>query len=230
MIDFARRLERSGLDVTYKAFARVDLVNEESLRAMAESGCVEIRFGIESGSAKILKMTRKGFDPRKAMKVVSSAKELFRSVDVFYIWGFPFETMEDFSSSLMQMITFRAMGVRVLPSLLTYLPQTQIYKEIEDKSKLEFCPYLLPEYMISGIEKRRSVRISIAEEYAGLFEFIMTNKDIFPGFFHMDVEHNIKPKLALLEEFKFYHPLEPEPDSCGAHSPSTGEMGLTLNT
>jgi radical SAM superfamily enzyme YgiQ (UPF0313 family) len=230
MVEFSRLLQRSGLDVTYKAFARVDLVNEESLRAMADSGCVEIRFGIESASDKILSLTRKGFDSHKALEVVSLAKKIFRSVDAFYVWGFPYETMSDFSSSLFQMITLRGMGVRILPSLLTYLPQTRIYEEIEDKSALEFCPHLLPEYMISGIERRRSVRIDVDDKYSDLFDFILQNKNIFPGFFHIDVENNINPKLALLEEFEFYHPIEAQDESCGAHSPSQDQVDLTLNT
>ncbi len=230
VLDFCRRLKASGLDITYKSFARVDLVNEESLRAMADTGCVEIRFGIESGSDEILKRTRKGFQSQLAMEVVSLAKKIFRSVDAFYVWGFPFETMNDFSASLFQMITLRGMGVRVLPSLLTYLPQTRIYQEIEDKSDLEFCPHLLPEYMISGIENRGSVRIDIDDKFSDLFAFIMQNRDVFPGFFHVDIEGNINPKLALLEEFEFYNPVEIQDDSCGAHSPTTEEMKLTLNT
>lgn len=229
MIEFSHLLEKSGMDITYKAFARVDLVNEESLKAMADSGCVEIRFGVESGSDKVLKLTKKGFDSKTALRVVSLAKKLFRSVDAFYIWGFPFETMEDFSASLMQMITLRGMGVRILPSLLTYLPQTHIYKEFVDKSELEFCPHLLPEYMISGIERRGSVRINIDEKYSDLFEFVLRHKEIFPGFFHLDVENNIYPKLELLEEFEFYDPTELSDDSCGAHSPSEEDMKLTLN-
>jgi radical SAM superfamily enzyme YgiQ (UPF0313 family) len=230
MIEFSRLLKKSGMEITYKAFARVDLVDEESLKAMADSGCVEIRFGVESGSDKVLKMTKKGFDSSRALKIVSLAKKYFRSVDAFYVWGFPFEDMKDFSASLMQMITFRGMEVRVLPSLLTYLPQTQIYKEYVDKSKLTFCPHLLPEYMISGIEKRGSVRVTIDPKYSGLFDFILEHKEIFPGFFHVDVESNIYPKLELLEEFEFYQPAEVAEDSCGAHSPSEKELGLTLNT
>lgn len=229
MIDFAKLLTESGLDITYKAFARVDLVNEESMKAMADSGCVEIRFGIESGSEKVLKMTQKGFNSNRALKVISKAKKLFRSVDAFYVWGFPFETMEDFNETLFQMITFRGMGVRVLPSLLTYLPQTRIYNDIKDKNSLEFCPHLLPEYMISGIEKRGSVRITIDDKYKDIFDFIIENKNLFPGFFHIDIKNNITPKLELLEEFDFYHPVELPADSCGAHSPSEGELSLTLN-
>jgi anaerobic magnesium-protoporphyrin IX monomethyl ester cyclase len=227
MIDFSRLLKKSGMDATYKIFARVNLVNEESLKAMADSGCVEIRFGIESGSDRILQLIRKGFDSHAALKTVSLAKKHIDSVDTFYIWGYPYETMKDMSDSVFQMITFRGMGVRPLPSLITYLPQTQIYQDIEDKSKLEFCHYLLPEYMISGIEKRISVRIAIDDRYAELFQFIEENKDIFPGFFQFDIENNILPKLHMLEEFEFYRCQEE--DSCGAHSPSMTENHTTLN-
>lgn len=227
MIDFSRLLKKSGMDVTYKIFARVNLVNEESLKAMAGSGCVEIRFGIESGSDRILQLTRKGFDSHAALKTVSLAKKHIDSVDTFYIWGYPYETMKDMGDSVFQMITFRGMGVRPLPSLITYLPQTQIYQDIEDKSKLEFCHYLLPEYMISGIEKRISVRIAIDDRYAELFQFIEENRDIFPGFFQFDIENNILPKLHMLEEFEFYRCQEE--DSCGAHSPSMTENHTALN-
>jgi anaerobic magnesium-protoporphyrin IX monomethyl ester cyclase len=227
MIDFSRLLKKSGMDVTYKIFARVNLVNEESLKAMADSGCVEIRFGIESGSDRILQLIRKGFDSHSALKTVSLAKKHIDSVDTFYIWGYPFETKEDMGDSIFQMITFRGMGVRPLPSLLTYLPQTQIYHDIEDKSKLEFCHYLLPEYMISGIEKRISVRIAIDDRYAELFRFVEENRDIFPGFFQFDIENNILPKLGMLEEFEFYRCQEE--DSCGAHSPSMTEKHIPLN-
>jgi radical SAM superfamily enzyme YgiQ (UPF0313 family) len=139
-------------------------------------------------------------------------------VDAFYILGFPFETIEDFSEYLFQMITLRGMGVRILPSLITHLPQTRMYRELEDKSRLEFCSWLLPEYMIAGMESRESVRVTIDQRYDGFFDFIMNNRDIFPGFFQIDVEENIRPKLNMLEEFDFYR--REVRDSCGAHSPS----------
>jgi hypothetical protein len=81
--------------------------------------------------------------------------------------------------------------------------------------------------MISGIEKRISVRIAIDDKYAELFQFIEENRDIFPGFFQFDIENNILPKLRMLEEFEFYRCQEE--DSCGAHSPSMTENHITLN-
>ncbi|MFH0825960.1 MAG: hypothetical protein V2B18_24660, partial [Pseudomonadota bacterium] len=54
------------------------------------------------------------------------------------------QTMDDFNQSLFQMVSFRMMGIRILPSLLSLLPQTEIYRDLPAETKLEFCPYLLP--------------------------------------------------------------------------------------
>ncbi|MBW2455278.1 MAG: hypothetical protein JRI68_12240, partial [Deltaproteobacteria bacterium] len=99
------------------------------MRALEETGCVEIRFGIESGSDRILELTKNGFSAAETIAVVRMACDIFRRVDLFYVWGFPFETMEDFYPSVFQMTSFRMMGARILPSLQCLLHQTEIYSD-----------------------------------------------------------------------------------------------------
>ena len=53
VLAFCRALERAGLEVEWKAFGRVNLTDEEMMRAMAKAGCLELRFGIESGSDRV---------------------------------------------------------------------------------------------------------------------------------------------------------------------------------
>lgn len=219
---FCDALRRSGVSVMWKAFGRVNLTDEDMMHAMADAGCVEIRFGIESGSDRILELTRKGFTTAQAVDVVSRACRIFRRVDAFYVWGYPFETLDDFHQSVFQMVSFRMMGARILPSLLCLLPQTRIYRDHVDPRKLEFAPDLLPEYMVTGHEVSRLAHIEIRPEHAAVFEFVRQHPDIFPGFFHLDLETNIRPKLRVLQEFGFY-PASAEElagmESCGAHSP-----------
>jgi anaerobic magnesium-protoporphyrin IX monomethyl ester cyclase len=217
--DFSRKLLRSGLKVQWKAFGRVDLVDEETMRLMADAGCVELRFGIESGSDEILEKTRKGFNSDKAIEVVALASGIMPRVHTFFIWGFPFETMEHFYQTVFLMDSFRTMGARVLPSLLCYLPQTAIYDQI-DKSKLEFSYEMIPEYMVTGHETCSGYGMRIEEPYADIYDFIVRNKDVFPGFFHYDLENNVWPKLSVLKEFGFYREFTPHDttESCGAHS------------
>ncbi|MBN1421549.1 MAG: cobalamin-dependent protein [Planctomycetes bacterium] len=217
---FCRDLEASKLDVRWKAFGRINLTDDATMRAMARAGCVEIRYGVESGSDRVLEETRKGFRSADAVDVVAKAVDLFDRCDAFYIWGFPFETMEDFHRSVFQMVSFRMMGARILPSLLCLLPQTGLFEAWSGRLPLEFCRELFPEYMLTGHEVVGKGRIDIRAEHRAIFDFIEENPDIFPGFFHFDLEGNVRPKLRVLQEFGFY-PAEAEPptESCGAHSP-----------
>jgi len=222
VMTFCRELSSRGMDVSWKAFGRVNLVDEEMMRAMAECGCVELRFGIESGSDRVLKQIKKGFNTAQAMEVVPAAVEIFRRVDTFFVWGFPFETMEDFHQSLFQMVSFRMLGARILPSLLSLLPQTEVYREWSEKAELEFCPYLFPEFVFTGHEVCQGGTINLPDRYGDYFDLITGNPDVFPGFFHIDLEGNVLPKLALLRQFGFYpepQPADPNAESCGAHSP-----------
>ena len=221
---FCRELRRRGLGVEWKAFGRVDLTDEEMMHAMADCGCLELRFGIESGCDRILELTKKGFTAAECLALIPKAVEIFPRVDAFYIWGFPFETMEEFNQSLFQMVSFRMMGARILPSLLSLLPQTEIYREWSPRVALEFCPYLLPEFVFTGHEICHGSQVELPDKYAEYFRLIQDNPDIFPGFFHIDLAGNVLPKLQLLRQFGFYpqpepHPQDPNTESCGAHSP-----------
>jgi uncharacterized protein len=205
---FCDALGRAGLTVKWKAFGRVNLIDEEMMRAMARAGCVELRFGIESGSDRVLKRIKKGFTAAESLELIPKAVQIFPRVDAFYVWGFPFETIEDFYQTLFQMVSFRTMGARILPSLLCLLPQTPIYEELAPDTRLEFCPWLLPEFVLTGHEVLRGNNVEVPARHRRYFELITANPDIFPGFFHFDLEGNVLPKLELLRRFGFY--LQPE--------------------
>jgi radical SAM superfamily enzyme YgiQ (UPF0313 family) len=233
VMEFCRELRRQELDVKWKAFGRVNLVDDDMMRAMADSGCVELRFGIESGSDRVLARIKKGFKAAEALEVVPRAVQIFPRTDVFYVWGFPFETIEDFHQSLFQMVSFRMMGARILPSLLSLLPQTEVYAEWSKQAELEFCPYLLPEFVFTGHEVCHGGAIEMPTRYQQYFDMITSNPDIFPGFFHIDLAGNVLPKLKLLRQFGFYPepmPIETNAESCGAHSPRVEPQELATRT
>lgn len=232
VLDFCDKLKKSGLRVYWKSFGRVDLTDAEMMQAMADCGCVELRFGIESGSDRVLQMVKKGFSAANAVEIVSQAQRIFPRVDAFYVWGFPFETMEDFHQTVFQMVMFRMMGVRILPSLLCLLPQTELFRDNCSLYPLDFCAELFPEYMITGHEVSVSGKFKIDAAHEDKYAFIKENPDIFPGFFHMDLENNILPKLAIMRKFGFY-PLEADSvttDSCGAHSPRQAAQDIATRS
>ena len=224
VMEFCKELRATGLKLEWKAFGRVNLVDVDMMKAMAECGCLELRFGIESGSDRVLQRIKKGFTAAESLEIVPKAVDIFPRVDTFFVWGFPFETMEDFNQSLLQMVSFRMMGARILPSLLSLLPQTELYREYASQVTLEFCPYLFPEFVFTGHEICRGGDIEIPAKYKEYFDLILANPDIFSGFFHIDLKGNVLPKLELLRQFGFYPTPEAKPEeqsaeSCGAHSP-----------
>lgn len=243
VMEFCAELARTGLALRWKAFGRVNLTDREMMQAMAAAGCLELRFGIESGSDAVLARIRKGFTAADVLTLIPQAIPIFPRVDLFYVWGFPDETLDDFRQTLFQMVSFRAQGARILPSLLSLLPQTPLYRELPDPARLEFCPWLLPEFVFTGHEVCRGGRIELPARHRALWELVQGNPDLFPGFLHYDLAHNVLPKLELLQEFGFYprdqaaappgqaiatlagNPLlagaltAAGGDSCGAHSP-----------
>lgn len=209
---FCAELRRSGLRVEWKAMGRVDLVDEPLMREMADCGCIDLRFGIESGSDGVLWEIRKGVKGPRTAEVVRQACAIFPRVDLFYVWGFPFETIEAFYETAFQMVAFRMLGANIVPLLLCHLPQCEIGAGA-DADGMEFAPDLVPESLSSGVEVYRDAHVTVPAEQRFVFDFIEEHPDIFPGWFHRDVETNIRPKLKVLQELGFYPPPYRERDA-----------------
>jgi anaerobic magnesium-protoporphyrin IX monomethyl ester cyclase len=207
MLSFCSALKAVGLPLSWKCFTRINLVDEEMLSAMADAGCVHVRYGVESGSDAILRQVAKGFTARQASEVIALSAQIFPEVDAFFIWGFPFETMADFYKSVFQMILFRTWGVRVLPCLLSFLPQTIIHRDYlagKYGGELHFRPDLTPEYVVTGHETSSPGHIHISAEQQPLFDFIVAHANLFPGFLQWEPETNVQPKLQVLRDLGFY--------------------------
>jgi radical SAM superfamily enzyme YgiQ (UPF0313 family) len=205
ILDFCDRLQASGLGVRWKCYGRVNLVSERAMRRMAETGCIQLRFGIESGSDRVLQRVVKGFRFSEALGAVTQALNIFPSVETFFIWGFPFEEMDDFYETALQMARFRQMGVTVLPSLLSLLPQTEIYREFRQGrygGGLTLAPELVPIYVVTGHEVVDTWN-AVPERYRPYYDFIGAHEEIFPGFFLFDHETNVRPKHKALREMGF---------------------------
>jgi len=81
--------------------------------------------------------------------------------------------------------------------------------------------------VFTGHEVCHGGTIELPERHREYFDLITGNADVFPGFFHVDLAHNVLPKLDLLCEFGFYQfPEEASTESCGAHSPRVAPQEL----
>ena len=89
-----RMMLDQNLEMDWKCEARTDHLDEEICALMAESGCVRVKLGFESGSERILRMIQKDEtidDMREGAKMLKEAGVPFTA---YFMAGFPDETDE----------------------------------------------------------------------------------------------------------------------------------------
>lgn len=84
----------SDLNLMWNSVSRVDTIDEDILHAMKAAGCIEIVYGVESGSQMILQSMNKGITLAQINNAIDLAYSLGVKVKIFLIHGFPGENME----------------------------------------------------------------------------------------------------------------------------------------
>jgi radical SAM superfamily enzyme YgiQ (UPF0313 family) len=129
VLKFCAKLKEQHLDIEWTCLSRVDTVDEEMLKRMAESGCSAIQYGVESGCNKILRLIGKNYTKEKAEKTVRKSLKYMKMVVANFIWGFPFETMEDFFETIFFMSKLAKMGCIIEPHILAPCSLSRLYSE-----------------------------------------------------------------------------------------------------
>lgn len=83
------------LGITWACITRCDHIDEEMLRSMKESGCIEINIGVETGSKRLLKLMNKGETVETYLKASEKIKRVGILLKTFLMYDFPTETQED---------------------------------------------------------------------------------------------------------------------------------------
>lgn len=89
--DFFKNEFRS---LTWSANVRVNFVKPEVLKIMADSNCVSLAYGIESGSPTVLDYMKKGFTAEQASNAIKWTREAGISMTTYFMIGMPCETKE----------------------------------------------------------------------------------------------------------------------------------------
>ena len=114
-------LSSAALDIRWRCILYPGFVDEETVRKMAQAGCVEVSLGFESGCADMLRSLNKKYDVAQ----VRAASELLREYGIrrmgFLLLGGPGETREsvreslDFADSLKLDTMKVTTGIRIYP-------------------------------------------------------------------------------------------------------------------
>jgi len=134
VLGICHEIKRRGLQIHWTAHARVDNCDSELLHAMKDAGCLLLRFGIESGSERIirvLKKTQVSDWPEQAKEVFALARKLGISTAALFLIGNPTERVAEIRQSM-------SLARQLEPDLLqicnfTPYPGSAAYEELKEK-------------------------------------------------------------------------------------------------
>jgi radical SAM superfamily enzyme YgiQ (UPF0313 family) len=125
---FCRELRRRDLDIQWACCGRIDLMDEDLMKVMADSGCSWVFYGIESGADHVLKAIEKGFTVAEVRRVVEMSRRYF-GVVASLMWGYPREGAVDFDATVELIYFLRDLGCGVDLYRLVPLPMSPLYKK-----------------------------------------------------------------------------------------------------
>jgi len=73
---------------------RADLGNQEMFNLLVQAGCYMAPIAVEAGSQEVLNKIQKNLNLQKARKIINMANRAGLRTPLFFIIGFPFETLE----------------------------------------------------------------------------------------------------------------------------------------
>lgn len=135
VIDICRRIVESGLDIRWQAISRVNAVNERMLRWMRKAGCVQISYGVESGSNRIRRMLCKDIGPhqiRRAFSLTTANGILARA---YFIYGAPTESWATVEQTLELIRTIRPLSAVFY--IMTLFPGTALYDDFKKRTGMD---------------------------------------------------------------------------------------------
>ena len=124
-------LKERDLRVPWVSRSRLDLVDYDLIDTMVEAGCLEMFFGMESGSKKILASLH-GKNIGEEHKI-DYAREKGVQVSLSFTIGYPQENQDEVNATLMCCIEYAARGVFCTPLLISVLPGTKLYHAYKDR-------------------------------------------------------------------------------------------------
>lgn len=112
---FCNLLLNKRVRISWNCYSRVDQVNEEKLRLMKQAGCYHIKYGVEFGTEKALRLCRKNTTLEQARRAIEATKKVGIECKASFIFGIPGETVEDCEHTL-------RFALELSPDLASFYP------------------------------------------------------------------------------------------------------------
>jgi anaerobic magnesium-protoporphyrin IX monomethyl ester cyclase len=87
-----KEILKRKLEIEWICTSHVNTIDKELVRLMKDSGCVDVRLGVESGNVDIINQMNKGITKPRILAVHKMFKDIGLPTTAFFILGHPYET------------------------------------------------------------------------------------------------------------------------------------------
>lgn len=171
-LELTGAMHEARLGVNWDCLTRANLVSDALLDSMKRAGCRKIDMGVESGSDKILKDTRKGLTRQQILDGARLIKKHGLMLYCFFMIGLPTETEDDAAMTLQFLEDLRPDWAGI--SIFTPIPGTELYKRLAAEAKIAARPDF--------------ARFSHQSPHSN-FAFSMLNREAFPALAQRTIEY-----------------------------------------
>ena len=153
LVEILDRILEEGLQTQMWLQTRADLVTPKLMRKMKQAGVSTIAFGLESASERVMARLDKGVSIQKVAEAIRLAQSEDIEVELFTMFGLPYETFEDAEKTL---AFVKENNVKIMGN--TNSQQMQIYFGTQMARHYE-------DYNIRPINNNRPAYVSIGSQY-----------------------------------------------------------------
>ncbi len=125
VLDVANSIK--DLNLKWSALSRVDTFREDLARIIYAAGCIEVKFGVESGSESLLKAMKKNITREQIIATLKLAKSIGINAKVFIIHGYPGENMATTLETISLLEQVKCYIDRISLFRFVPLPGTYVY-------------------------------------------------------------------------------------------------------
>ncbi|MBW1776781.1 MAG: cobalamin-dependent protein [Deltaproteobacteria bacterium] len=119
-----RGIIERNLSITWQAISRVDHVSAKLLFWMRKAGCIQISYGVESGSAAVRRRLGKPLQPEKIRRAFALTTRFGILSRAYFIYGSPGETWDTIQATVDLMLQIKPLAA--IFYVLTLFPGTAL--------------------------------------------------------------------------------------------------------
>jgi anaerobic magnesium-protoporphyrin IX monomethyl ester cyclase len=134
VIEICKKILEKRLDITWVAISRVNTMNEKILYWMRKAGCIQISYGVESGSEKIRQFLNKKIFTDKIENAFAMTVKYGILPRAYFIYGCPGENRETIQETVDLIKKIKPLVIHFF--VLSLFPGTRLYEGYHKKARI----------------------------------------------------------------------------------------------